>query len=443
MKGKTLKLIFLTALIFLIMLPAVSQSRRVPVYGTTGENVDCGAMASAYRDFFKLELYRDAYSTWIIAFENCPSSNKRMYLDGVTMYRSFIKEAPEGPVREGLIDTLMLIYDRRMENFGEEGNVLGRKGRDLLTYRGNDIEEVQNAYEMLKTSIELQGKKSQESVLLLSITSGIALNKVGRLENNQVVEDYIMAIGILVQQEKRSSRWEKTKKKIDEVILKEEFISCEAFDSYFEPQFEQNKKDKTFLEKLIIVYNTSGCERSDIYAAALENMYEIKPGPESARNLAILFITREEYEKAAAYLNEAIQGDNIDRETRASWYYELAVVSKANEDYCEAIEYAREANMLKSNYGKAYMLLGDAIVASRENLGEDFEKHTAFWAASDMYQKAASVDPKLSEEANKKVAECRSMYPNKEEIFFRDLKEGATYLVGGCINGYTTVRSTN
>jgi len=58
-----------------------------------------------------------------------------------------------------------------------------------------------------------------------------------------------------------------------------------------------------------------------------------------------------------------------------------------------------------------------------------------------MYQKAASVDADLAESANQKLAECRSLYPNNEDIFFRDLKDGDTYLVGGCIKGYTTVRS--
>jgi len=194
---------------------------------------------------------------------------------------------------------------------------------------------------------------------------------------------------------------------------------------------------------VIIVYNTAGCVRSDIYAAALENLYRIKPGPESAHKLAILFITRNEYEKAARYLTEAVQGENINTETRAGWYYELAVVSIAIDHYCMAIEYAREANRLKVDYGKAYILLGDAFVASRKNLGDDFQQRTAFWAAADMYQKAASMDPDLREDANQKLAECSGLYPNKEDIFFRDLKDGDTYLVGGCINVYTTIRSSN
>jgi len=441
MKGKTLKSIILSALMFLFVVPAVSQERKVVVYGTSGDSSNCGAYLSAYRSFFKLKLYEDAYETWWKAFNNCPDSSKMMYLDGVTMYRSFIEAAPDGPVREGLIDTLMLIYDRRMEYFGGEGNVLGRKGRDLFTYRRADIEQVQKAYEMLKKSIELQGKESQEAVLLLCISAGIELNKEGKIDDNQVIEDYFKVIVILVQLEGRSSRWERTRATIDEIMIKEGILSCEALNRYYEPQFEQNKNDKTFLANLITVYTASGCDRSDIHAAASEDLYRIEPGPESAHNLAILFITRNDFEKAAGYLKEAIRGENINRETRAGWYYELAVVSSANKEYCKAIDYAREAINLKSDNGKAYILLGDAFIASRDNLGDDFQQRTAYWAAADKYNKAASVDPSLTAEANQKLTDYKGQYPNKEELFFSDIKDGDPYLVGGCINEYTTVRS--
>jgi len=192
---------------------------------------------------------------------------------------------------------------------------------------------------------------------------------------------------------------------------------------------------------VITFYTTAGCGRSDIYVAASENLYRIEPGPESAHNLAILFITRNDFEKAADYLKEAVQGEDTNSETRAEWYYELAVVSNANGDYCEAMEYAREAIQLKSDYGKAYVLLGDLYIASRDNLGDDFHKRTAFWAAADMYKKATSADPSVAEESNKKLTDYAGQYPNSEDIFFRDMKEGDSYLVEGCINASTTVRS--
>jgi tetratricopeptide (TPR) repeat protein len=178
-----------------------------------------------------------------------------------------------------------------------------------------------------------------------------------------------------------------------------------------------------------------------MYVAAAENLYRIDPGPESAHNLAILFITRNDFEKAASYLKEAVLGESTNPETRAEWYYELAVISNAQEDYCEAIGYARESIKLKGDYGKPYVALGDAFIASRDNLGDDFQQRTAFWAATDMYKKAISTDPSLAGETNKKLNIYARQYPNSEEVFFRDMKDGDSYKVEGCIKANTTVRS--
>jgi lipopolysaccharide biosynthesis regulator YciM len=170
-------------------------------------------------------------------------------------------------------------------------------------------------------------------------------------------------------------------------------------------------------------------------------MYKIDPGPQSAHQLAILFIAKSDYQKAAQYLQMAVIGENVNDETRAEWYYELTVVSAANKDYCEAIVWASEAISRKSNYGKAYIAWGDAIVYSRTNLGGDFEQRAAFWVAADKYAKAKSVDPSVTADANKRLNDYASQYPNHEEVFFRDMKDGDSYQVKGCINEYTTVRS--
>jgi len=396
---------------------------------------------SAYREFVRLKLPQYALPPLWDALNECPASSEKMYVDAVNIYRNLIDEAPDGPGRESLIDTLMLIYDQRMEYFGGEGNVLGRKGRDLLKYRGEDIEQLQDAYDMLKKSIELEGKKSKEAVLLLSVSSSIRLNKADVLDDNQVIEDYLTVIGILDQLEGRSSRWEKTRATVDEIMFKENILTCEALDLHFEPRFDQSRNDQGFLENVVTLYSASGCERSDIYVAASENLYSMDPGPESAHNLAILFITRSDFPKAAGYLKEALQGEDITEDTRAEWNYELAVVSSANNEYCDAIQYAREAIRLKSDYGKAYIQLGDAFIASRDGLGDDFQQRTAFWAAADMYMKVASLDPSLEAEATQRLNDYSGQFPNQEDIFFRDLKEGDSYLVGGCINENTTVRS--
>lgn len=452
MKTKALKTILLTAMSLLFVLPAISQKgiEDGSKYGKGQDSINCIKNLSLYKEFFKHSNYKDAINPWRNVFGECPASSERMYVEGITMYRKFIESSSDLNRKDQLIDTLLLIYDRRIEYFGsgnKEGNILGRRGIDELRYRriGSDgsvnIDAVTEAYGDLKRSIELEKNKSRDAVIVTFISASITMNQKGKIDDNQVIEDYFMVTEIVDGLLDKSSKWKRAKASIDDNMIKSGILTCDALNGYYEPQFEANMADMEFLQKVIKFYDASGCDRADLYVQASEQMYKIDPGPESAHQLGILLISKNDYEKAAYYLKMAILGEDLDDETRAEWNYELAVVSYANKDYCEAIAYAQNAIAYKSNYGKAYILLGDAIIASRDNLGGDFEKRTAFWVAADKYAKARSVDPSVAGDANKKLNEYASQYPNHEEVFFRDIKDGDSYQVKGCINEYTTVRS--
>ena len=443
MSKKTLIHTAAAVLILLLTVPAFSTPMNAggPAPEAEMDSIDCRKYISIYREFYRIKLFEEAIIPWRVLFDNCPDASEKMYVEGVQMYRSFIENDSDPVSREGKIDTLMLIYDRRMENFGGEGNVLGRKGRDLLNYRRDDMDQVRLAYDMLKRSIELEGRKSSDAVMILFVSSSLALNNEGMLEDDQSIEDYLMVSEILAPLQSRGTRWKRAKASVDENILKSGILTCEALNRYYEPKFEANRENREFLEQVITFYTSTGCDRANVYVAASEFLYAIEPGPQSAHNLAILFIGREDYTKAIDYLKEALQGDDLDPETRADWYYELAVVTNANGNTCEAIEHVRAALSQKNNLGKAWILLGDLFIASRDNLGDDFQKRTAFWAAADAYKRAAEVDPAVSSEANQKLADYAGQYPNNEEVFFRDLKDGDPYQVEGCINERTTVRS--
>jgi tetratricopeptide (TPR) repeat protein len=446
MKTLALKPILLTVLSLLFVLPAHSQKgiEDGSKYGKGQDSINCIKNLSLYREFFKHNNYKDAIQPWRRVFGECPASSERMYVEGITMYRKLI-EASSVPQRtEELIDTMLLIYDRRIQYFGrgnKEGNILGRKGIDLLRYRRNEIESVNEAYGYLKRSIDLERNKSRDAVMITFISASITLNQRGKINDGQTIEDYFMATEIIDGLLNKSSRWQRAKATIDDNMIKSGILTCDALNSYYGPQFEANKEDRVFLEKVIKFYNASGCDRADLYVQASEQLYRINPGPESAHQLAILLIAKNDFQKAAYYLKMSVLGENLDNETRAEWYYELAIVCLANKDYCDAITYAREAIAYKSDYGKAYIVLGDAIIHSRDNLGDDFEQRTAFWVAADKYAKASSVDPSVASEAGKKLNDYAGQYPNHEEVFFRDIKDGDSYQVRGCINEYTTVRS--
>ena len=60
--------------------------------------------------------------------------SKNIYIYGVRIYRDRIAKGSNESIKAGALDTLMLIYDKRIEYFGQEGLTLGRKGLDLFKY---------------------------------------------------------------------------------------------------------------------------------------------------------------------------------------------------------------------------------------------------------------------------------------------------------------------
>ena len=437
------KTLILSLFAVLIFKPGFSQRIVSAEEFNPADSNEKGRLLSIYKEFFKAHLYDEAMDSWWTLFNEYPDASEKLYVDGVTMYRAFIKKTAEGPARTNKIDTLMLIYDHRMAHFGGEGNVLGRKGSDLLRYRKSEMDQVEAAYGMLKKSVDIQGIKSREAVLVNYISAGVQLHKAGMAENQQVMEDYFLVMEHLQPEEGESSRRKKSRASIEEMVHRQGILTCEGLDQYFSPQLEQGSGDKVLLENVIKAYTSAACKESDVYASASELMFKLEPGAESAHQLAVLFIGRNDLRKAADYLLMSVVDESIASETRAEWFYELSIVSLALGENCEAVAYAREALILNKEFGKAYMALGDAFVACREQLGDDFQQRSAYWAAADMYRTAANVDHSLVEESGEKLAMCVSQFPSSEDTFFQDLKEGSSYRVGGCIQENTTVRSRN
>lgn len=444
MKTVRFKSLLFVAIAFLMSIPAISQKgiEDGSKYGQGQDSINCLMNISLYKEFYKHGNYKDAILSWRKVFEECPASSQNLYIDGIKMYKKFLSDTKNPELAESFIDTILLIYDRRITYFDDEANVLSRKATDLLRYRRDNIKAVEEAYSYLEKSIDLDTDEARDAIIILFINSSVSLHKEGIIDQDKTINDYFKASEIIdmhLAQNANDRRWEKAKESVDDFMLEAGILTCEALNTYYEPKFEANKSDEAFLNKLINFYYNSGCDRSDMYAAASEQLYAIHPAHESAYNLARLFARKEIYDKAVQYYEEAVNGD-ADNKTLAQYYYELAQVTRFLGNTCKAIEYGREAVKNNPNFGDAYLLLGDAYIESRESLGEEFEQRTAFWAAADKYIQAKNVDAATAVEANKRLDDYAVQYPDAEACFFRTLKEGDSYLVKGCINEYTTVR---
>ncbi len=431
------RFIAILAIVSLILTMVEGQNKKSK-YGE--DSVKCLQNLSTMHEFAKIKVYNYALGSWLYVFDNCPGASKNIYIYGAKIIDDLIDNSSEQR-KPGLVDTLMLLYDRRIEYFGQKGYVLGRKGIDLIKVDKNREKE---GYEYLKESIALMKYKSEPAVYVTYIMTSISLANSGKLQGSDVVSNFAEVSKYLNEDMEKNPSDEKlvtVKESIEDMFAKSKYSSCENLVTLFEPQYESNKNNIDFLKNSIYLLSKKSCEGEVYFAKAAESLYSLEPSANAAYNLAKLFFTKRDYIKSSDYFKKAIELEK-NSETKASYYYQLSLIEMSEfKNLPRAKEYALKAAELKTNWGEPYLLIGKVYAASSKNIGEnEFEQSAVFWAAVDMFNKAKNVDPNISAKANEEISKYSVYYPSQEEIFFNGYEIGEKYEVKGWINETTTVR---
>jgi len=365
----------------------------------------------------------------------------------LTCYEA-ISEEKDKEQKEAFIDTLMMIYDQRIEFFPlhyktkktQEGSILGRKGVDLYQLRPGAYEEV---YEILKRSVELEGNKSKSAVLVyyFRVTSKMVNDE--KIEKEVIVDTYDKVIDIvdynIKNNAKKKNDFENARGNIE--LTFEPYATCEDLIGIYNKKFEEQGDDPEVLKKITGMLDKKGCTDSQLYFDATVKLYDLQPDAESAFLIGRMFLKREDYEKAAEYLTAATEMEDADK--RADCYLLLAESYRNLRNFPKARSYALQVVEIRPEDGNPYILIGDMYAASAKDCGgNELTNKVAYWAAVDKYYKAKSIDTSLTEAAIERINSYSSVFPTPETIFFHDLKEGDPYTVGCWINENTTVRAS-
>ena len=415
-------------------------------YGDNAEDsVLCVQNLSLYIEFYKQKNYSDAMAGWRWVFNNCPKSSKKMYANGARIYKRLIKKEKDANVKAKLVDTLLMIYDQRIVNFKQEGFVLGLKGVDILQYRKDKLEE---AYNVLTRSVELQAKKSKAGAVTGYFQSAIKMLDAEKIEKSKVIEIYDVSITIIEYQigklqgdklAKKRNFYEIARDNVN--ILFEPVASCDDLKKIYGAQFESKKEDAEWLKRAAGLMNKKDCTDDPLFARIAETLHNLEPSAVSAYNMGKMMIDKKSFSKATTFLKQAIELQE-DPLKKADYNYMMGKHYFRNlKQFSAARGYARKAASLRSGWGKPYLLIGDLYSASAKDCGEnDFEKGAVYWVAVDKYIRAKAIDRSIAEEANKKIATWSKYFPTKKDAFFYNYTEGKSYTVGCWINETTTVR---
>lgn len=402
---------------------------------------------SLYREFFKQENYADALIHWRWVMANAPGYRETPFFDGITMYEFFIDAEKDSIKREFLIDTLMMLYDKRIECHGKEGYVLGRKAYSMYKLRPKDYANVYNTF---RKSIDIQGDKSEYFLLIPYFNYSVIMWKLREVEPGTVLEiyDQIMAIidANVAAKTEDAANYEKVKPAIDQ-MLPDKLMSCEYLIGRFNERWEADKSD---IHLVTAYYNGlrtakdslgNGCTDNEVYLTVLKQLHTLEPSAGTAEQLAILLFKEGKDTEAIEMFNNAIALET-DNNKKGDWCMNIARILRQQGKFSQARTYAYKTLDYKPNWGAPYMLIGDMYASSGSlcGPGTGFESQVVVWVAIDKYYKAKSVDASFTDEANAQIAKYSQYMPSKTDLFDRGIDEGTSYTVGCWINETTTVR---
>ena len=120
-----------------------------------------------FRDIVKQNNFEEAYPLWKTAISLAPASNgkvKYQFDDGIKILDHFFKKASSEEEKQKYIDSIMMIYDKRVECFGEDAYVAGRKAFDYYyKYRKYTTDSV--IINLFKQAIDGKGEKADYFIL--------------------------------------------------------------------------------------------------------------------------------------------------------------------------------------------------------------------------------------------------------------------------------------
>lgn len=403
------------------------------------DSVECVRNLSLYYELVKQNSLAQAAPFWRKTYALCPQSSENLYINGIRIYKHLLANEKDAEIKQKYIDSIMMLYDQRIELYNRERTVSWRK---LLDYQQMRPSDHATLYKLAEHCMQVTPEKNRNQVMEIYFRNAIDLYKDNKLEADAVLNVFTTLEG---QLEPRIAAGDADAKAIREQIntmfVTSGVANCENLVKLFRPKFDANKKDLDLLKKLVPLLGANQCTTDPLYYEAAEALYELEPNASSAISLARGFNTSGQFEKAVKYYRLGIK-DETSPATQSAMNVELGtILSKQLKQNRDAHECAKEAIRLDASNGRAYFLLGDIYAAEKSCGSTDFEKRAMYWLIVDCYVKAKQADSSLAETADKFINVYSQYFPTVEDIFFNGFENGSGYTIGCWINERTVIRA--
>jgi hypothetical protein len=418
---------------------AMAQNfREDPRYGNTVEEREKNAgKLNFLSDAINAKNWNEAAGFVRDLMNDAPSASPNIYTWGATTYSQKAARATSVAEKKIFVDSVMLIYDRRVQYYGTDPTrgaayILQLKANAYLGLNRMDREGIRRFY---KDAIDASGANPKADLVLAYFQQLVEDYKAVLI----TPEDLLMAYEQLSPMMAAASQDDRDS--FTGLFATSGAADCGVLEDLYTKELAAKPGDADVLSKAYNLMSMAGCE-SPFYISVAEQHYAVKPSSDVAIRLATILEKQEQFTKALKYLNEMVATETVPA-AKSNLYVRIAASELGLKRSSAAAQAARQAIALDSGNGVAHMLLAEAYAGGAAQCG-GFHALTVYWLAYDELVRAREADPALQEAATSRMASFRANFPTKEDgfMYIEGYAEGKSYTVScGWVNGTTTIRS--
>jgi tetratricopeptide (TPR) repeat protein len=396
-----------------------------------------------FHDHYKEKKYKVALGPLSWLLKNAPTVNTNLYIMGADTYDELAKSEKDPAMRNKYVDSLMIVYDLRIKNCGEEANVMNRKAMSFFYFHYNNPARSKDILPLMDKAIELNKDKILDG-LAENYMQGIKIASTQKLlSDDQILERYDRITKIIekkIEKAKTENKPIERYQKMNEDNLSilstviENGIDCDFVRTRFGPQFRA-KPDDLFLAKKIFNFMLKGkCSDDPLWLEAAEKIHTVEKDFGLAKIIGLRYMALKEAEMSAKLFAEALElaKTPVDRAEILGLQGHLQQIKG---ERLNARDFYRKAIALDPAKNEFYERIGDLYLNSFEDCKKGIshaEDRLVFLAAYDMYHKAGE---------SRKMADAKASFPSREEVHELNHKPGDKVIVACWINEETIIRT--
>lgn len=413
-----------------------------------------------YKDYVKASRFDEALPIWRVAYHLAPASNGRVkyqFDDGIKMYKNLFDKTTDAEQKKRYVDTIYQIYDKRIFCFGDEAYVNGLKAFDGY-YFFQSYFDTTAIYKWFTSHIDVKGIKSEYFIVnpfSKMLYDGVVSGKIDKIEGLHYAKMVrkIVEHGLAHCKDAQCDTWEiiNSYAPVQLELLEgiENFYDCEYYTDKYMPLFRAFPDSCDIVNTAFGRLSSGGCDAKgkDLTELAMVKSKKCYTAPESPGLARMGYdeYQKGNYKKAIQHFEDFAQ-ESKDNEIKAKYYLLIAKIYYGDiKNFPKARTYARKAAENKGKWGEPYLLIGKLYASSGPlcGPGTGWDSQIVTWVAVDQFQYARAVDPSVTSEANKLIAQYSKYMPKKEDLFFRNIKSGSTYFIPCWIQEETKVRTSD